>query len=356
MAERNVPPVLEAAIARWQQAGIITGQQADAMRDLESRRTPSPAPTEPAGEAGVSPSALIISIGGFLVLVASVVFVALGWEGMGRAQQLLWGVLAVVVPWGAAFYLRRTRHNLALHAGSMLVAIGTLSLMLLGYTLFRAIGVWPDSWHFRDPDAAAKQLRTDQLMLVLQGVTAIVAAIFAFRLNIPSLLLITWVFGAFAWSTGVDLLDSRQGLDDPAFWRIALFGVLLVVAGLAANRTGWRLHAFWLFFCGLTITFMFFGADVIGNVLGLSGLTFLALAIIAIALSMWTDYRIFLVYGALGLYVWVSALIVDTFGGSQPVAFALILLGAAIVIAGLLWQRWNQRGNARQDGDTAPAL
>jgi len=33
-------------------------------------------------------------------------------------------------------------------------------------------------------------------------------------------------------------------------------------------------------------------------------------------------------------------LIVETFGGSRPVAFALILLGAAIVALGLAWQRW----------------
>jgi uncharacterized membrane protein len=145
MAERNVPPVLEAAIARWQQAGIITGQQVDAIREFEGKRAPIPASSEPAPEAGITPSALITSIGGFLVLVASVVFVALGWEGMGKAQQLLWGVLAVAVPWGAAFYLRRTRHALAFHAGSMLVAIGTIAIMLLGYTLFRALGVWPDS-------------------------------------------------------------------------------------------------------------------------------------------------------------------------------------------------------------------
>jgi hypothetical protein len=196
----------------------------------------------------------------------------------------------------------------------------------------------------------------DQLLLISQGVTAIVAAIFAFRLNIPSLLLVTGVFGAFAWSTGVDLLESRQGFDDPALWRMALFGVLLLLAGLAADRVGLRLHAFWLFFCGLTIAFVFFGADFIGNVLGLSGMTFLTLAIIAIALSMWSDYRIFLVYGALGLYVWVSALIIDTFGGSRPVAFALILLGAAIVLAGLAWQRWNQRRIDGRDSGTAPAL
>lgn len=76
----------EQALKNWQQAGIITREQADAISAFESggiRLGLSP----DAPRAPVTPSTLITYIGGFLVLVASGVFVGLGWADMGNAQR-----------------------------------------------------------------------------------------------------------------------------------------------------------------------------------------------------------------------------------------------------------------------------
>jgi FtsH-binding integral membrane protein len=129
------------------------------------------------------------------------------------------------------------------------------------------------------------------------------------------------------------------------------------VVGFVVAGRSLRQHAFWLFLSGLTATFLFLGIDSAGNPLGVTGLTLLALAVVAIVLSVRTDYRVFLIYGALGLYGWVSTLIVETFGGSRVVAFALILLGAVIVAAGLAWQRWSRHRleDHRPGGTRAPA-
>lgn len=344
---------LDSALERWRAAGVITADQVDAIREMEASAPVAARPVR----GGFTPSTLITYIGGFLVVVASIVFVALGWRDMGDIQRLVWGTLAVVVPWGAGFFLRRLHEPLALHAGSILIATGTVAIMLFGFTLYRVLGWWPEAWNHWDADAAANEDRVGQLMMSSQIVAALVAGVFAFRLRTPWMLLLTGLLGWMAWTTAVDQWVPREELEDPSMWVMSLYGVAFVAAGLVVDRLRMRQYAFWLFLVGLTATFVFLGIDSFDDALGPTGLTFLALAVVAIVLSMVTDYQVFLLYGALGLYGWVSALIIDAFGGSRTVAAILIALGVVIVLAGLAWQRFfADRIGHHHDGGPAPAL
>ncbi len=350
--ESAYPETLDAALARWREAGIISGRQEQAIREIESTGTVTTRPLR----ASITPSTLITYIGGFLVIVASIVFVALGWRDMGDGQRLLWGTLAVAAPWAAGFFIRRTGQPLAIHAGSLLIAAGTVAILLFGYTLYRVLGWWPDPWDYRDADAAANEDRVNQLMMLSQVLSAAVAAIFAFRLKVPWMLLLTGVMGWIAWMTFVDQWIPRQEREDPSMWIMSLYGIAYVLAGLVVDRLRMRPYAFWLYLVGLTATFVFLGIDSFDDALGVTGLIFLALSIVAIALSMVLDEQIFLLYGALGLYGWISALIIDAFGGSRTVAAILIALGVVIVLAGVAWQRWfADRFHHRHDGGPAPA-
>lgn len=341
---------LDSVLARWRDAGLITHRQAESIRAFEAGELAGRAPA-----SAITPSTLITYIGGFLVIVASIVFVALGWEDMGDAQRLLWGTLAVAVPCGAGFFLRQREQPFAIHVGSVLVAAGTVAILLFGFTFFRVIGWWPDDWRYSDPDAATKEDRANQLMMASQIVAALVAAGFAFRLRVPWMLLLTGVMGWFAWTTTIDQWVPRAEMEDPALWLMALYGVLLVGAGLVVSRLDLRQHAFWLFLSGLTATFVFLGIDSFDDALGPTGLVFLGLAVVAIVLSMVIDYQVFLLFGAVGLYGWVSALVIDAFGGSRPVAFGLIVLGVVVVAAGLAWQRWFAGHIGHHDGGPATA-
>jgi hypothetical protein len=344
---------LHSSLDRWRDAGVITAEQAAAIREMEAASPPADLPVK----TGITPSTLVTYIGGFLVLVASVVFVALGWREMGDVQRLFWGTLAVVAPWGAGFVLRRLRQPLAVNAGSLLVALGTVAILLLGYTLYKVLGWWPDPWSHWDADAAANEDRVNQLMMTSQVAAALVAGVFAFRLRVPWMLLITGAMGWIAWTTAIDQWVPRAEMEDPALWLMALYGVILVAAGFIVDRLRMRQHAFWLFLVGLTATFVFLGIDSFDDALGPTGLIFLALAIVAIVLSMMIDRQVFLLYGALGLYGWVSALIIDAFGGSRTVAAILVALGVVIVLAGLASQRFFAgRIHHHHDGGPAPAV
>lgn len=89
MAERFNPILndqasLDDALERWQQAGVITPEQAATIREMEAAASLAARPAR----TDITPSTLITYIGGFLVVVASIVFVALGWEDMGDLQRL----------------------------------------------------------------------------------------------------------------------------------------------------------------------------------------------------------------------------------------------------------------------------
>ncbi|HVL25658.1 MAG TPA: hypothetical protein VM450_16335, partial [Thermomicrobiales bacterium] len=180
---------------------------------------------------------------------------------------------------------------------------------------------------------------TRNLMTLNFGLTATAAVIIAFWRRLPFMLLLASVLGWMAWMPLMDALWGQEG-GDPVAWRTAVYGLILVAVGIVLAARGLRAYAFWLFLVGLAVSFLFLGIDAYDNALGTTGLLFLALAFAAIVISLWLEFRIFLVFGALGLYGWTSALVIETFGGSRPVAFLLIVVGAAIAAAGLGWQRW----------------
>ena len=319
---------LESALARWQQEQVISPEQAGKIREMETT-APDVLPREPAQ--------VLTWLGGFLALIASAVFIGVDWNNMGAAQQTMWAVLGIGVLWGIAWALRRKDELLRVQASNLLVIVGTLMIMLLAYTLYRLTGLWPEH-----PDRPSSQDTTTRLMGIAQAVTAVVATFWAFRLRVSWMLLPAGWIGWMAWMSGIDAIRSIGNVEterDVLF--LAIYGILLVGAGLVVARFGWKHHATWLYVVGLTINLIMLGMRSFENPLGLNGMVFLVLTVVAIALGIMSDQRIFLLYGAVGLYGWLSALVIETFGGSRPVAFALILVGVVIVVAGGAWQRFH---------------
>ncbi len=317
---------LDSALVRWQQAELISANQAEQIRKLE-HTVPDVLPREPAQ--------VLAWLGGFLAIVASAVFIGVDWSTMSGAQQTVWATIAIAGLWGLAWALRRSDDPLRVQASNLLVIVGTGVIMLLAYALYRLTGVWPEH-----PDWPGSTHKTNDLMGGAQAVAALVAAFWAFRLRVSWMLLPAGFVGWMAWISWMDHFGTPTTMEtDRDILRLALYGVLLMIAGFAVRRLGWKHHATWLFVVGLTINLIMLGIRSFEDPMGLNGLVFLAMTLVAIALGITSDLRIFLIYGAVGLYGWLSALVIETFGGSRPVAFALVLLGVAIVAVSAVWQR-----------------
>lgn len=319
---------LDSALARWQQAQVISADQAEHIRKME-RTAPDVLPREPAQ--------VLAWLGGFLAIVASAVFIGVDWNKMGGAQQTMWATIAIAGLWGLAWALRRRDDLLRVQASNLLVIAGTGVIMLWAYAFYRLTGLWPEH-----SDAPESMDTTRNLMGIAQAVTAVVATFWAFRLRASWMIVPAGFVGWMAWMSWMDSFARDNDMEsDTDILRLALYGVVLVIAGLVLTRLGWKNHATWLFVVGLSINLIMLGIRSFEDPMGLNGLIFLAMTLVAIALGLVSDLRIFLMYGAVGLYGWLSALVIETFGGSRPVAFALILLGVAIVAVSAIWQRFH---------------
>jgi hypothetical protein len=73
---------------------------------------------------------------------------------------------------------------------------------------------------------------------------------------------------------------------------------------------------------------------------GLPGLLFLLFYLAVVAASVWLQSRIYLVFGALGCYGYISYLAFSEFEGALGFAFALALTGLAIVLGTVAFQRF----------------
>lgn len=319
---------LQQALAQWQAAGIITPEQAERITALESAQSHR-RPT-------IGAAQVLTWLGGVLVLVASVVFVGAGWGDMGNTERTFWALLAVVVPWALAWWMRRRAGSLYLHTSNILIMIGTVAMILLAIMLYRVTGLWHDGPiqpGERDPDTVR--------IAIAEALAAAVGVFWAFRVRTAWMLVPSLLIGWLAWFTIAQ--DQRQLEDSLRLGLVsAAYGMVLIVAAWLLARSRWVNHARWLLVLGLVVVLLSLGISGFGDPTGLNGLLFLCAAIAAVVLGMITDLRHFLVIGAFSLYAWLSVLVIETFGGSRPVAFALTLVGAVVVAAGVLWQRYNR--------------
>ena len=133
------------AIARWREAGIISGDQAAKIlsheRDLRVRVDLAPAGAKLAGRRVLQLGSIISYIGGFLILFALTIFIGSAWDSMSRSLQFFWALVAVAGLLGAGFALRRFPP--AWLGGNLLVFAGAGALPLLIYTFQRLVGWWP---------------------------------------------------------------------------------------------------------------------------------------------------------------------------------------------------------------------
>jgi hypothetical protein len=78
------------------------------------------------------------------------------------------------------------------------------------------------------------------------------------------------------------------------------------------------------------------------------GLQFLAIYLGFVVASVWLQARVFLVFGALGCYAYVSKLAFDVFVGSLGFVFGLALVGLLILLSAVGYQRYVQLWLTRQ--------
>ncbi|MEM8548245.1 MAG: DUF2157 domain-containing protein [Pseudomonadota bacterium] len=309
--------------------GTITQAQADALRAL-ARQTPAN-DSSPAFDL----THVLYYLGGLVAIGAMTVFLNLAWEQFGG-----WGIVSMVLLYtGAGLALRRRFERQHLSVPAALAATFVLVLVPLGiYGLQQALGWWPD--YSSGAEYRSFYTRTRWMFLYMELSTLAVGAILLWRYRYPLLML---PIAITLWFLSIDIV---QFFTDGARVRWALrtqvsffFGLSLVVfAFLVDVRSRHsRDYALWLYLFG--VISLWWGLTLYPELDVYESPLYLLANLVLLLIGTVLARRVFLVFGTLGVCVYLGYLAHDLFKNSWLFPIALTLIGLGIVYAGILWQR-----------------
>jgi hypothetical protein len=345
-------------VEQWADHGLIRSDQVQAIRAHVARvsgLTPPAAdshtmdltvrPVITERRAGLNLVTVAYYFGAFMILLAYTFFLGLQWEDLRRGGQAASACGTVASLWLVGRLLRGRGYPLA---GNLLIFAGTGVTALAVYSVLRLAGLWPES---AEAEAYRDFYRTiDGNWVILEAVCIAVALAAAWWTRFP---LLTLLIGFWGWYLSMDLTEAITGHGDfawgPVEWSVgAVIGLAMLAIGVwLQRRHDAREWSLWFYIFG--------HVAVLGNLAALAlddgpvlGLLFLTVYLGFVVASVWLQSRVFLVFGALGCYAYVSKLAFDVFAGSLGFVFGLALVGLLIVLSAVGYQRYVQPWLTRQ--------
>ena len=306
--------------------GIISREQAEALWTLWQ--------DQQHGVPRFDFTHILYYLGGLLAIGAMTLFMNLGWERFGG-----WGIVASCLLYAVAgLWLLRyfTAKNLPIPAGICAVFVVALTPLAV-YGLQQGLGVWPppDDFRYRD-----YHRWIEWHWLYMELATLAVAAVMFYRHRYPFLLL------PVAFTLWYLSMDATTWLADGDFdWRLrrivsVLFGMGMLALGLwvdIRSRRSGRDYAFWLYVFG-ALTF-WGGLTAMDSNSELTKFIYCLINLGLIGAGALLVRRVLVVFGAIGLVLYVEHLADKFFKDSWLFPISLTLVGLGIVLLGIWWQR-----------------
>jgi hypothetical protein len=304
---------LEAALARWVEAGLLTEEQARAIRSAERGGPTEPEPSLVATALGY--------LGASVALVGGVVAASRHWSAMGTASRLALSGGATVLLLGAGWAVRRRDHP-ALRSldGFLWFLAAAAAAFTAGLAVHELLDTEPRSVFLAAGLATTAvgallwKLRRGPLqeIAVMAGLAVMLESLLRYLPGPPDLHgLPLWGLGA-VWG-----LLARGAILRPGRSALALAGVALLL-GAQVLSFGWR--------------------DA-GLALGIGT------AIALLAVSVRLRSMLVLGFGAAGVLLFLPQIVFEYLGDSLGAPLALLVCGLALLSAAFLAARL--RGTVR---------
>lgn len=302
---------------------IISSEQAEKLYDfLQASAADSPRFTF---------THVLYYLGGFIAIGAMTLFMTLGWESFGGA-----GIVSIAVLY-AAVALIITNHfaakQLAIPAGICATFMVCLTPLAI-YGLQQWLGLWPDDSVYRDYH---RYIKWNWLYMELG--TLAIGAIVAWRYKYPFLLMPVAVT---LWYLSMDITVLIS--DDYFSWRlrklVSMYSGLVIIAlafWVDLRARGKADYAFWLYLVGVLA---FWGGLSLQNSDNeWSKFFYFCINLLMIGVGVMLIRRVFVIFGALGVFIYLSYLASDVLKDSWLFPIALTAIGLGIIYAGVLWQK-----------------
>ena len=271
--------------------------------------------------------------GGFIILLAYTIFMGIQWENLGAPAQTMVTVATIAVLGGLGAYLRERELSLA---GNLLIFAATGLTPLLIYCVQQLFGLWPDPsvpyqnyYHWVSP------------LWISMEVISIVVTVFVWYLSrfpLHTLLISFWT-----WFLSMDFVrwvgdasGRPWSTEEQAI--STLIGIALILIGIALQKRAWERDSFWFYLFGHILVLCHLAALTLDQG-GWLSLIFIAVYLLFVVGSVWLQRRVFLVFGAIGIYGYVCYF-AFTLLGVLGFTFGLALVGLLIIFSAVWYQRY----------------
>jgi hypothetical protein len=327
---------LDAAVA----AGLLNPElRAELATFAASRRKTESADAAPATQAAkFDPVHVLYYAGALLVIGAMGLFATAAFDGLGG-----WALAAIAIIYATGFLwlgnVLWAKPNTRI-PGGLCVAVAVSMTPLAIYGIQGALGLWavgkPGGYHEFYP-----LINGSWVYMEVGAVIAVALALV--RFPFPFIVLIA---GFALWFLSMDLaaLIAHGRMPDWELdWELRLtvskiFGLGLIAVAWAIDLK-WSARgdfAFWLHLFGaLTL----WGAVTSGEGGEFSKAVYCAFNIAFIAFGLFLDRRIYAVFDAIGLAIYLGHLAFDVFKDALVFSFALSAIGLAVIFAGVFAER-----------------
>ena len=315
---------LEDAAAR----NIISLQQADSLYEFlaaQSQDVPRFTFTH-----------VLYYLGGLIAIGAMTLFMNLGWESFGGAGIFFISLLYAGV--GLKFSNSFAAKSMAIPAGVCATFVVCLTPIAV-YGLQQSLGVWPDESAYRESVYRdySRYIKWHRLYMELS--TLAVGVIVAWKYKYPFLIM---PIAATLWYMTMDIsaiISGGQIAWELRKWVSLYYGLLMIGLAFWIDIRAHKKadYAYWVYFFGV-IAF-WGGLSSLNSDSELSKLVYFFINLLMIGVGVLLVRRVFVVFGALGSFGYLSHLASDVFKDSLLFPVALTAIGLGIIYLGVIWQK-----------------
>ncbi len=284
------------------------------------------------GSASSSFSRYLFYFGALIVISAMSWFITIAFESFGGG-----GIFLISLSYAAIFliagHLMWNKKHLRTPAG-LLITMAVCMIPLGVYGLENYLKLWSD-------DPYSKFIHFFHIIngrwLSMEMITILFGLIAIYFYPFPFLTAPIFLSSWFLTMDIVPALFGEIGWKQQC-WISLFFGILLIMLGVAIDRKKKEDYGFWSYFFG---ALSFWGA--LNCLVWDKGeailFVYLIINIVMMFLSILLERKILMIYGTLGIFLYISHLAFDIFGESVLFTFALSFVGLSIIALGILYQK-----------------
>jgi hypothetical protein len=300
---------------------IFTREQVDSFKDLAA-----------ASNDNVSRFQKVLYYGGCLLIISALTWLMeSSWDTFGPI-----GILGISIVYFIGFslagYFLFFKKKLQT-AGGLLFAIPIAITPLIAYAILKLLNFWPAKYDYDD-----YYIWINAKWVILEAAAIVVALPFLLKTKFPFLV---FLIAGSLWFFSMDIVKIMYEDIDITWTRRAyvseIFGAVMILIGYIADLKFKKDYSFWLYLFGVVTLDSGLSVFYNDNALGFITLGLINIALIAVALFL--NRNVFLVFGAIGLIELLSRLSWKYFEGSPVFPFLLTGIGILLIILGIFFQK-----------------